>query len=1018
MATSLNPATFAPTFMNAMTRIRLLLVCLLAWASVFPTNGQSNFISLGHLTTEQGLSQDFVGSIAQDKEGFIWFGTMDGLTRYDGRQCVVFRHQSNDTTSIPDNRITGLTLDANGRLWISTLQGACYYESETRRFHRLHVSAPGSAKRAEEMYFSNFSFDKDGIGWAIADSMLMRLDGKTFQTAFFKIPCRTKTESQVFADSKGRVWVTFVGQHLLRFDVITKRFTYMRGLNKPDGARPWPMWIQEDSKGTIWNSDWDQVFYTYDEVRQEFVNLPDSAGIATVFILEEHPDKPPVAWAGGGNHGLYRIDLADMKRLEFPRKPRDPYSHNNSRTYALYRDPNTGIIWIGTELGVEYYDPNGVKFGRVLLPEKPDQSQFYSVSGLMPDPVVHDRYWVSVWAVGLFEWHRNTNTFKLYDYNNKGVYSNEIFDMTRDAQGNLWYATYKGVERFDSRTRQRRHFMQPSPWNTDGDKALCVEVGPDGRVWSGNNRGGLVETNPATGKTRIINLRQYDGSPLPQFTLWDIKLDRKGRVMVSSYNGLLRYDPNTDKNDHILYRTPPRYVADAISGPDQRLYVGTAEGVYVLDERDSVLFVLTTENGLRNENIRKLEIDREGNIWIATSNGLHRYDPQSGRIDYFSKADGLFVTDLVGGFRVLPNGELFVSGEYSFNIADSKNLFGNIHPPRLALNNILIPDRKASWISGQPLTLYPGEAVVTFDIAAIHFTQPDKTILSYRLEGFNENWTETHQNTITYTNLDGGDYTLLVRARNGDGIWSEEMLEIPFRVVPPFYKTWWFRGLLLLLLAGIIAGVSRYRQQVRMRLEAMKARSEELEKQKLLNEIALLKTQVNPHFLFNSLSILSSLVHVSADLSEQFIDQLSRSYRYILEQKDYTLVALRTELEFIRSYAFLLKIRFENKFDLRIQLDQETLDTRKIAPLTLQLLIENAVKHNRMSAKEPLVVEVTTEDDILIVKNALQPRPTPEKSTGTGLKNIVSRYALLTDRLVQAGKTDDGFFVVKVPLLS
>ena len=158
-------------------------------------------------------------------------------------------------------------------------------------------------------------------------------------------------------------------------------------------------------------------------------------------------------------------------------------------------------------------------------------------------------------------------------------------------------------------------------------------------------------------------------------------------------------------------------------------------------------------------------------------------------------------------------------------------------------------------------------------------------------------------------------------------------------------------------------------------------------------------------------------MHTNADLSEQFIDQLSRSYRYILEQKDQSLVTMRTELEFIRSYAFLLKIRFENKFDLRIHLSDTALDQYKIAPMTLQLLVENAVKHNRMSAKEPLVVEVLAEGGTLTVRNALQLRPAPEASTGTGLKNIISRYALLTDRPVQAGQTEDGYFVVKVPLL-
>lgn len=203
----------------------------------------------------------------------------------------------------------------------------------------------------------------------------------------------------------------------------------------------------------------------------------------------------------------------------------------------------------------------------------------------------------------------------------------------------------------------------------------------------------------------------------------------------------------------------------------------------------------------------------------------------------------------------------------------------------------------------------------------------------------------------------------------------------------------------------------------RRKTHLLQLRSDELEKQQLLNEVALLRSQVNPHFLFNSLSILSSLVHVNADLSEQFIEQLSRSYRYILEQKEQSLVTLRTELEFIQAYSFLLKIRFEKKYDLRIELPDDLLDTCKIAPLTLQLLIENAVKHNRMSVKEPLVVTVSVENKgTLLVTNRLQPRATAPISTGVGLQNIINRYALLTKCRVWAGEAGDQF-VVKVPLL-
>ena len=200
------------------------------------------------------------------------------------------------------------------------------------------------------------------------------------------------------------------------------------------------------------------------------------------------------------------------------------------------------------------------------------------------------------------------------------------------------------------------------------------------------------------------------------------------------------------------------------------------------------------------------------------------------------------------------------------------------------------------------------------------------------------------------------------------------------------------------------------------RLQDMQVRAERLEKENVQAQFAALKSQVNPHFLFNSLSILSSLVHADAELSEKFIDQLSRAYRYILEQKDNERVLLKTELEFIQAYRFLLNIRFENKFDVVVNVPEADQSRYSIAPLTLQLLVENAVKHNRMSAKEPLRVQIDLEGDSLVVRNNRQLRPQSEVSTGVGLQNIINRYALLTDRPVWISE-NDGSFLVKIPLL-
>ena len=207
------------------------------------------------------------------------------------------------------------------------------------------------------------------------------------------------------------------------------------------------------------------------------------------------------------------------------------------------------------------------------------------------------------------------------------------------------------------------------------------------------------------------------------------------------------------------------------------------------------------------------------------------------------------------------------------------------------------------------------------------------------------------------------------------------------------------------------------------RKAAVKMKNLELEAQKLITENTLaqyeaLKNQVSPHFLFNSLSILSSLVHVNPDLSEKFIDKLSKAYRYILEQKDNATVKLRTELDFIGSYAFLLGIRFEKKFHLDQGVEEADADKYSVAPLSLQLLVENVVKHNRMSVKEPLTVRIYKEDAYLVVENPFKPRNEYEvvESTGIGLNNIVNRYKLLSSEPVVVEQSN-GKFKVKIPLI-
>lgn len=199
------------------------------------------------------------------------------------------------------------------------------------------------------------------------------------------------------------------------------------------------------------------------------------------------------------------------------------------------------------------------------------------------------------------------------------------------------------------------------------------------------------------------------------------------------------------------------------------------------------------------------------------------------------------------------------------------------------------------------------------------------------------------------------------------------------------------------------------------------ARQKEAQAERLQREFAqvrlqALKSQVNPHFLFNSLSVLSSLVHVNAELSERFIQHLAKAYRYILEQKEAGLVSLREELDFLDAYFFLLQIRFDRKIQLQKAVASEAED-RLLPPLTLQLLVENAVKHNKMSEQEPLVISLRADGDSLVLENNVRRRQQKEASTGVGLENIRKRYAMITERKPAVTQSDESFRV-QIPLLN
>jgi signal transduction histidine kinase len=306
--------------------------------------------------------------------------------------------------------------------------------------------------------------------------------------------------------------------------------------------------------------------------------------------------------------------------------------------------------------------------------------------------------------------------------------------------------------------------------------------------------------------------------------------------------------------------------------------VATNEGVHMLDENDRVRRTINWRDGLENQNVTGMEMDKDGRLWLATSNGLYRYDIKSGNMTRYGIQDGLFSNSLENSFHQTPDGELFMGFAYAFNLGRPQSMPVNMTPPKVVLDGIKVLNKARPLPTDGRLILRPGENVVSFDFAVINFTQSDRNVLAYKLDGFDNTWTETRQNTITYTNLDGGTYTLLVRARNRDGVWSTQVFPLKIKVIPPFYQTWWFRLLFMAFVAGIAAFVAWYRQLEKRRLDAIRRRiardlhddmGSTLSSIRFFSEVAQNKLgDGNPE----TSSLLQRIAQSAADLSEAMQD--------------------------------------------------------------------------------------------------------------------------------------------------
>jgi ligand-binding sensor domain-containing protein/signal transduction histidine kinase len=790
---------------------------------------------------EEGLSQNSVNVTLQDSQGFMWFGTQDGLNRYDGYTFTIYRPNVDVPDSISDRWVTALVEDEDGNLWVGTRQGGVNrFDPRTGLFtayqHDPIQDSSLSDNRVEELLF-----DSRGALWIGTQGGLDRFDPSTgtFVHVTTADGLTSNRITTLFEDSRGQFWVgTLDGLNLYdRESGDVQVFKHnpedvtTLGNNRITA-------IQQDAEGNLWigtNNGLTRVdsmtgaFKRYEHDEKISYSLGDN------IILSLYRDHSGGLWVGT-NNGLDFYNSHNDRFVHYRNQPANSNSLSNDSIFCIFED-NSGVLWIGTYGGgLNKYNRQQDRF--TYYRHDPEDAD--SLSGNMIFPIHVDArgmVWIGTYGNGLNRFNPITSRFVHYrhsEQNSNSLSSDEVYSVASDSNGFVWVGTSRALDRLDPNTGKFEHFFPSAKEDGLGVLGLPVYAlyeDSNGTLWAGTSRG-LDQFEPQTQTFihYVPNAADQDNQVVAILEdannhLWIgtfggglHRLNSRGEGFISYYNN--PRDPSSLSNNSIMALFQDREGA---------LWIGTGGGGLdrYMPETDNFAHY-TEKNGLPSNVIYGILEDDAGDLWMSTNNGLVRYDRKTETFRVFTASDGLQSNEFnMSAYALSPRGEMYFGGINGINSFRPLQISDSVYVPSVTLTSItqegqpIKTDQQIQYTRSITLTWPQNE--FEFEFAALAYGQPDRNQHAYMLENFDTAWNYigTRRNG-RYTNLPGGTYTLLLNGSNSDGIWSDAPVRIQVTVVPPFWETTWFRILAGLLLAAAVAG------GYRLRLDSVQRRNREL----------------------------------------------------------------------------------------------------------------------------------------------------------------------------------------------
>lgn len=797
----------------------LLLVLLFAARGM----GWTQPLWFDRLDVEKGLSQNSVLCVAQDSRGFMWFGTRNGLNKYDSRKITVYKNRPGDSTSLNNNYILSLFCDSRQTLWVGTRDGLHRYQAAADRFERVPV--PGAAHSAITCIYE----DSQKRLWVGTPKNLFLLTSGE-KPAFLSFAGRKNFPSRgvlcVYEDRNGIIWAgTYDGLVKITttpggFEATALRHDPANSASISDNQ---VTSIIEDKQGYLWMATLNGGLNRYDARQNSFVHYTQaSGGLVNNHVRKLLYDAQERIWVGT-QEGLSILDPRTGSFTSFVNDPWNRNSLSQNSVHSLYKD-NVGNVWVGTFFGgVNCYAAFGA--GVTVYNNSSRQSRLSNnvVSAIVEDD--QHNLWIGTEGGGLNYMNRITGQVEYYQHkagDAGSIGSNLVKTVYKDRPGNIWVGTHGGgLNLFDPSTRRfKRYLYKENDPVSLGAEIPCLLEDSQGIFWVGTETAGLKLFRKQG--TRLDPYQEGDAirAAIGNKSILSLLEANNHTVWVGTTTGLYAITGNQVKLVQEKAGSYPCYVNSLLEDAQGNIWAGTYySGLIVYNRAGNKIAAYTQQEGLPDNNVLGLlQDDNLKDIWAGTANGLARLRPGDGRINTYTEADGLAGNVFNNNACYKSNsGELFLGGYKGVSAFYPDKITENTVVPRVFITDLKLFGRPVT-INGpdhiltkdisftQAIQLSHNQNVLTLDFAILNYIKPEKNSYAYKLESFDKDWNYTSLATAAYANLPPGAYTFAVKGVNNDGVWSAPAT-LKITVLPPFWKTWWaysIYGLLFITLAFFI----------------------------------------------------------------------------------------------------------------------------------------------------------------------------------------------------------------------